>query len=63
MHFFGCQLVIATHSPFLLSLPGARVYDLDSRPAAVRPWTELENMRAYYQFFKEHRAAFEGAEA
>nr|WP_140397545.1 AAA family ATPase [Flavonifractor sp. An135] len=63
VRFFGCQLVIATHSPFLLSLPGARVYDLDSRPAAVRPWTELENMRAYYQFFKEHRAAFEGAES
>ena len=60
--FFGCQLLIATHSPFLLSMRGARVYDLDARPAAVRPWTALENVRRYYAFFRAHRAEFEGAE-
>jgi len=57
--FFGCQLIIATHSPFLLSIPGAVVYDLDSLPVQVRPWTELENVRVYYQFFKNHQSAFE----
>lgn len=57
--FFGCQLVIATHSPFLLSIPGAVVYDLDSLPVQVRPWTELENVRVYYEFFKHHQKAFE----
>ena len=25
--FFGCQFVISTHSPFLLSMPGAKIYD------------------------------------
>ena len=60
--FFGCQMLIATHSPFLLSLKGARVYDLDARPAAVRPWTELENMRRYYAFFQVHRDEFERQE-
>ena len=30
--FFGCQFIIATHSPFLLSLKGAKVYDLDAGP-------------------------------
>ena len=57
--FFGCQLVIATHSPFLLSIPGAVIYDLDSLPVRVRPWTELENVRVYYEFFKSHQKAFE----
>ena len=57
--FFGCQLVIATHSPFLLSIPGAVIYDLDSLPVQVRPWTELENVRVYYEFFKSHQKAFE----
>ena len=57
--FFGCQLVIATHSPFLLSIPGAVIYDLDSLPVQVRPWTELENVRVYYEFFKNHQKAFE----
>ena len=56
--FFGCQLVIATHSPFLLSIPGAMVYDLDSRPVQVRPWTELENVRVYFDFFRQHSDAF-----
>ena len=57
--FFGCQLVIATHSPFLLSIPGAVVYDLDSTPVRPRRWTELENVRAYYDFFKANAPAFE----
>ena len=52
--FFGCQFVISTHSPFLLAIPGASVYDLDSRPVRVRPWTELENVRVYFSFFQEH---------
>ena len=57
--FFGDQLVIATHSPFLLALSGARVYDLDAVPVKTRPWWELENVRTYYDFFKKHEARFE----
>ena len=57
--FFGCQLIIATHSPFLLAIPQARIYDLDSRPVQVRSWTELENVRVYYEFFQKHRTVFE----
>lgn len=56
--FFGCQLIIATHSPFLLAIPGARIYDLDSRPAEVRKWTQLENVRAYFDFFQKHQQKF-----
>lgn len=57
--FFGCQFIIATHSPFILSMRGARIYDLDADPVAVRPWTELENVRAYYDFFKAHEGEFD----
>lgn len=57
--FFGCQFVIATHSPFLLSLKGAKIYDLDENPVDVKKWTELESVRVYYEFFKEHEREFD----
>ena len=57
--FYGCQFVIATHSPFLLALKGARVYDLDAVPAAPCRWTELPNVRTFYDFFQAHRREFE----
>ena len=56
--FYRCQLILATHSPFLLSLPGAKIYDLDESPAAVKQWTALENVRAYYEFFRAHAGEF-----
>ena len=56
--FFGCQFVISTHSPFLLSMRGAKIYDLDEDPADVKRWTELENVRAYYTFFRDHSEEF-----
>ncbi len=34
--FYGCQFVLATHSPFLLAIPGARIYDLDSTRVQTR---------------------------
>lgn len=56
--FYGCQFIISTHSPFLLSLKGARIYDLDRSPAGIAKWTDLEAVRAYYNLFKSHEDAF-----
>ena len=56
--FFGCQFVMATHSPFLLSMRGARIYDMDGDPVCRRRWTELPAVRVYHDFFKKHEAAF-----
>ena len=56
--FFGCQFVIATHSPFLLSMRGAKIYDMDEEVVDVKRWTQLENVRAYYEFFKRHDKEF-----
>ena len=56
--FYNCQFIIATHSPFLLSLKDAKIYDLDSVPVKVKKWTELENVKVYNSFFKEHSDEF-----
>lgn len=58
VRFFGCQFIIATHSPFLLSMRGAKIYDLDGEIVDVKRWSELENVRAYYEFFKKHEEVF-----
>lgn len=57
--FFKCQFIIATHSPFLISIPNAKIYDLDSIPVIQKKWYELENMKIYYNFFKENKDKFE----
>ena len=56
--FFGCQFILSTHSPFLLSMHGAKIYDLDADPVDIKRWTELENVRSYYAFFKDHDEEF-----
>lgn len=56
--YYGCQFVIATHSPFFLAMTDAKIYNLDSCPVRVCNWTELENVRAYFDFFKSHEAEF-----
>lgn len=56
--FFGCQFVIATHFPFVLAIKGAKIYDLDEEPVDVKRWTQLENVRVYYEFFKNHESEF-----
>ncbi len=53
------QFIIATHSPILLSIKGARIYDLDGKPVRTSEWTELTNVRKYYNFFMEHSEEFE----
>lgn len=57
--FFGCQFIIATHSPFLLSMKNAKIYDMDENPVDIKKWTELENVRTYYEFFKKYEREFE----
>ena len=54
----GCQFIISTHSPFLLSLKGAKIYDIDSCPVETKKWTELECVRVYQEFFRENDYKF-----
>jgi len=55
---FGCQFILATHSPILLSIPDAMIYDLDAVPVDTKPWTELENVKLFFDFFEAHREEF-----
>ena len=57
--FYNCQFIISTHSPFLLNLLEAKIYDLDSNPVETKKWTELNNVKIYHEFFKEHESEFE----
>lgn len=56
--FFGCQFIISTHSPFFLAIAEAKIYDLDENPVVVKKWTELENVRTYYEFFRKYESQF-----
>ncbi|MCI9527768.1 MAG: AAA family ATPase [Lachnospiraceae bacterium] len=57
--FLGCQFIIATHSPFMLATLNAKIYDLDSGELEEKKWTELANVRYFYEFFRKHKEEFE----
>ncbi|MDR0688484.1 MAG: AAA family ATPase [Prevotellaceae bacterium] len=59
VRYKNCQLVIATHSPFMLSLKNAKIYNLDETPVAVQKWYELENVKIMCELFKENQEYFE----
>ena len=56
--FCGCQFIIATHSPFLLAIKNAKIYNLDASPITLAKWWELENPKIYFDFFYNHKDLF-----
>jgi predicted ATPase len=54
------QFIIATHSPLLLSCPGAVIYDFNKIPIREIAYEETEPYRVYREFFRQmeekHRA-------
>lgn len=58
VRFYSCQLIIATHSPFILAMRGAKIFDFDEAPVDVKKWTQLQNVKTYYNFFKSHEKDF-----
>lgn len=61
--FFGCQLIIATHSPFLLAMKEARIYNLDEDPVCTCRWAQLPQVQVYQRFFQEHASEFDKFES
>lgn len=53
-----CQFIIATHSPFMLGTLNAKIYDIDTKEYDVTKWSDLENVRYFYNFFKQHETEF-----
>lgn len=48
-----CQLVIATHSPILLSFPGASIWSFDSQPIAKVAYEDLEHVTLTRSFLAD----------
>jgi predicted ATPase len=46
----GARFVIATHSPLLMALPGALIYELSEDGVEVRSYHELNHVRLYKRF-------------
>lgn len=55
VRFYSCQFILSTHSPFLMALPGALVYDLDACPVRTCRRTELPSVQLWNRFFQAHR--------
>lgn len=47
------QFIIATHSPILLALPGARILDFDTKPVRWAAYEELEHVRLTREFLAD----------
>lgn len=57
--YLDIQFIIATHSPFMLGILNAKIYNLDTQDYKVQKWSELENVRYFYDFFKSRKNEFE----
>jgi predicted ATPase len=48
----GSQFIVATHSPILLALPGARIYELSERGVEQVEWEECDATRLTKSFLE-----------
>lgn len=46
----GCQFVLATHSPLLMSFPGATIYEFTDDGPTVSRWSELDTVQITADF-------------
>lgn len=54
VRFYDCQFIIYTHSPFLMAMQNALVYDLDTSPVRSVFWSDATGVRLWWDFFAEH---------
>lgn len=57
--YLRVQFIIATHSPFMLGILEAKIYNLDTKYYEVQKWSELDNVKYFYEFFKQREKEFE----
>lgn len=53
---YNCQFIIATHSPFLLSIDGATIYDMDKYHIQSTKWEDISDVRLFLDFFEREKA-------
>ncbi len=49
----NAQFIIATHSPILLAIPGARILDFDAQPVRWATYEELEHVKLTREFLAD----------
>ncbi len=49
----GSQFLIATHSPILMAIPGAKIYSFDQRPVGSVAFEELEHVNLMRDFLAQ----------
>jgi len=54
----GSQAVVATHSPLVAAVPGARILELGHWGIRVARWDELDIVRHWRQFLREPDSYF-----
>lgn len=59
VRYYNCQFIICSHSPIILSLENAIIYNMDMVPVIPQEWEELDNIKIYYEFFKLKKDKFE----
>jgi predicted ATPase len=47
------QFIVATHSPILLAMPGAHIFDFDTTPIRRASWDELEHVKLTREFLAD----------
>ena len=47
------QFIVATHSPILLAMPGAQIFDFDTTPVRRASWDELEHVKLTREFLAD----------
>ena len=52
------QIILSTHSPFMLGTLNAKIYNLDTEEYDIAKWSDLDNVRYFYNFFKKHEDEF-----
>ena len=58
VRFYNCQFIISTHSPFLLNLCDAVIYDLDLKDFTPVKFENIPSVKIYYEFFKNIESKF-----
>lgn len=50
------QFIITTHSPILMAIPGANIFDFDQSPPGLANYEDLEHVRMYRMFLNDPKA-------
>lgn len=56
--FNNSQFIIATHSPLIAGISGAKIYSFEDGYIEKREWQELPGIKELYQYFKENEFRF-----